>query len=506
MNHLSIKSIIKKSRTGIILIVIAAALAQICNIVQYIYTRHAIKEQSIKKAYDDLSEMQRIINIKTTVETAVQNGMGDVLINLNEPDRFYGIVSRMVSRNPHIVASSIAMRPKYYTQKDSLYAPFAYQISRKDTGQPATKLLGYDYTESEWYTTPFKTDSAMWSEVYTDTGGSGMPVYTYAQPIHNNHGQVIGIFTADVHFKDLTPQNEIAYDSLDALNVIGFILQLFGLLLIVWIVWRYAKKFREVNKLIMEQELLGKELQIASDIQTAMLPNISKAENARHHIEFEECLISAPDVSADFYDYFYAGQNIIFCIGDVPGSNVMASLMMSITRSVFRTAATVQCHGDHDPSPAAIVAAMNHSMCAINHNQMFATLFVGVLNLNTAKFTYCNAGNPAPVILSPSTGANLLEAEPNIPIGVMDDFDYQEQNITLIDDFTLFLYNDGVYETENPYHEAYGQKRMLTRLDNSARMNDEPKKVLAKMSEVLETHRGKAPQNDDIMMLALKIV
>ncbi len=506
MNHLSIKSIIKKSRTGIILIVIAAALAQIFNILQYTYTRHAVKEQSIQKAYDDLHEMQRIINIKTSVETAVQNGMGDVLINLNEPDRFYGIVSRMVSRNPHIVASSIAMRPKYYTQKDSLYAPFAYQRSRKDTGQPTTKLLGYDYTESEWYAMPFKTDSAMWSEVYTDTGGSGMPVYTYAQPIHNNHGQVIGIFTADVHFKDLTPQNEITYDSLDALNVIGFILQLLGLLLIIWIVWSYAKKFREVNKLIMEQELLGKELQIASDIQTAMLPNISEAENARHHIEFEECLISAPDVSADFYDYFYAGQNIIFCIGDVPGSNVMASLMMSITRSVFRTAATVQCQGGLDPSPAAIVAAMNHSMCAINHNQMFATLFVGVLNLDTARFTYCNAGNPAPVILNASTGANLLEAEPNIPIGVMDDFDYQEQKITLIDDFTLFLYNDGVYETENLYHEAYGQKRMLTRLDNSARLNDEPKKVLDKMREVLEAHRGTAPQNDDIMMLALKIV
>ena len=506
MTHLSIKSIIRKSKTGIVLIVLAAAVAQIFNIAQYIYTRQAIKEQSIQKAYDDMYEMQRIINLKTQVETAVQNAMGDVLINLQEPDRFYGIVSRMVSRNPHIVASCIAMRPGYYPQKDSLYATFAYQRARRDSGQPVTKLLAYDYHNADWFIKPFKSDSAKWSEVYTDTGGSGMPVYTYAQPIRNSKGQVLGVLTADVHFKDLTPDNAITYDEIDIFNIIGFLLQIIGLLLIVWIVWRYAKKFREVNHLIMEQELLGKELQIASDIQTAMLPNISEAENARHHIVFEDLLISAPDVSADFYDYFYVGDNVVFCIGDVPGSNVMASLMMSITRSIFRTAATVECRVGEDPSPAAILMAMNHSMCAINHNQMFATLFVGVLNLNTARLTYCNAGNPAPVVLNASTGATLLDAKPNIPIGVMDDFPYEEQKITLIDDFTLFLYNDGLYETENIYHEAFGQKRMLTRLDSTARLNEPPKKVLSRMQEALESHRGSASLTDDVMMLALKII
>lgn len=506
MNHLSIKNIIKKSKTGIILIVIAAALAQVFNIFQYLYTRHSIQEQATQKAYDDLHEMQRILNLKTSVETAVENAMGDVLINLSEPDRFYGIASRMVSRNPHIVGSSIAMKPGYYPQKDSLYAPFAHQRARKDKGQPVTKLLAYDYSKEDWYAKPFKSDSAQWSDVYTDTGGSGLPIYTYAEPIHNNKGQVIGVLSADIHFKDLTPSNDITYDKLDTVNVIGFILQILGLLLIVWIVWRYAKKFREVNRLIMEQELLGKELQIASDIQTAMLPNISEAENARHHMEFEELLLSAPDVSADFYDYFYTGQNVVFCIGDVPGSNVMASLMMSITRSIFRTAATVECKEGQAPSPAAIVAAMNHSMCAINHNQMFATLFVGVLNLDNARLTYCNAGNPAPVVLNASTGATLLDAKPNIPIGVMDDFGYEEQKITLIDDFTLFLYNDGLYETENIYHEVFGQKRMLTRLDSSARQSDPPKKVLAKMQEALEGHRGTAAQSDDVMMLAMKII
>ena len=505
MNRLSIKKFIQKSRTGIIVIVIAAALAQVLNIGQYIYTRYAVKKHAIQQAYDDQKEIQRVLGIKTRVETAVENAMGDVLISLQEPEKFYGIVSRMVSRNPDIVASTIAMRPGYYPQKDSLYAPFAFNRSKKSDRQPTTKLLAYDYTQQDWFKESFNNDTARWSEVYTDTGGSGMSVFTYSKPIHNSQGKVIGVLTGDVFFKDLSPEKEVSYSAIDTVNVIGFLIQLIGLLLIVWIVWRYAKKFREVNRLVMEQELMSKELQIASDIQTAMLPTNSDEENTQHHVQIEKLLLSAPDVGADFYDYFYSGHNIILCIGDVPGSNVMASLMMSITRSVFRTAATILCEKTEKPSPAEIVSEMNHSMCAINHNQMFSTLFVGVLNLDNACFTYCNAGNPSPVVLDASNGAKLLDTIPNIPIGVMDDYEYEEQQITLTDKFTLFLYNDGVYETENIHHEAFGQKRMLTRLNSSARMSEEPKKVLAKMQEVLESHRGTAPQNDDVMMLALRI-
>jgi serine phosphatase RsbU (regulator of sigma subunit) len=497
-----IKSIISRAKTGIALIVIAAALAQVVSIVQYVYTRKTIKEQTSQKTYQDMKEIQRIMNLKTTVETAVQNAMGDVLINLGEPDKFYGIVSRLVSRNEHIVGSAIAMKPGYYPQKDKLFAPFAYPESK--VGQPRTKLLPYNYTEQEWYSKPMKADSAMWSEPYTDTGGSGLLIYTYSQPIHNK-GRVIGVLTADVHFKELATKQGFTYDAIDKVNLWGFILQIIGMLLVFYIVWHYARKFHEVNNLIMTQELMGKELQIAGDIQLAMLPQVSAVENARHHIDMQMKVLPAPDISADFYDYLYVGSSVVLCIGDVPGSNVKASLMMSITRSAFRTAVSCNSHVA-DPSPSAIMGAMNKALCSINHNQMFTTLFLGVLNLDNARFTYCCAGNPAPVVMNPATGAKLLDTLPNIPIGIMDDYEFEEQKITLIDDFTLFLYNDGLYELENSFHEMFGQKRMLTRLDNSARAGDTPEKILSKMQEALESHRGSATQTDDITMLALKII
>jgi glycerophosphoryl diester phosphodiesterase len=89
---------------------------------------------------------------------------------------------------------------------------------------------------------------------------------------------------------------------------------------------------------------------------------------------------------------------------------------------------------------------MNRAISSINHNQMFTTLFVGALNLQSAQLVFCSAGSPPPIVLSPSLGAKMIQAKPNIPVGIMSDFEYEEQKVTLIDDFVLFLYSDGLYE------------------------------------------------------------
>ena len=501
-----VKSTIQKAQAGIAFIIFAALLSQAFNVVQYVYTRRKIQQHTVEKTYSDMVKMQNIVNLQTSVESAVHATMGDVRISLNNPERFYGIVSRLVSNNDHIVGSAIAMRPGFYPDKDSLFAPFAFPENKDLKGQPRTKLLPYDYTQQDWFAIPFENDSAVWTEPYFDKGGSDLLIRTFSLPIHDQNNTVIGILTADVFFTEMADDDEFSYDEIDKVNLVGFIFQLLGLLLIIYIVWKYAIKLRQVNKLILEQELLGKELQIASDIQSAMLPNISDIENARHHLDVQKVLVSAPDVSADFYDYFFVGQKIVFCIGDVPGSNVKAALMMSVIRSIFRTSATLNCEHNLSPSPAAIISSMNNSLCTINHNEMFSTLFVGVLDLNNAILTYCNAGNPAPVVISPSTGAKLMDVEPNIPVGIMENYEYIEQHITLIEDFTLFLYNDGLYETENLNHEPYGQKRMLTRLQAYSRHTTDPKKLLSTMQEAVESHRGSAAQRDDLLMLTIRMV
>ena len=501
-----LKKTIRKAQAGIAFIIFAAILSQVLNITQFIYTRKRIRQQSIERTYHYMERTQRVAKLETSVESAVQATIGEVQVHLDNPDMFYGITSRLVSNNDYIVGSAVAMRPGYYPQKDRLFAPFAYPENIDKQGQPRTKLLPYDYTKQDWFAIPFENDSAIWTEPYFDKGGSDLLIRTYSLPIHGQNNEVIGILTADVFFKDLASDNETTSQELDRVNIVGFFFQFLGLLLIFYIVWKYTTKFKQVNNLIVEQELLSKELQIASDIQSAMLPNISEIENARHHLDVQKVLASAPDVSADFYDYFYVGTKVVFCIGDVPGSNVKAALMMSVIRSIFRTSATLNCQNEQTPSPATIVSSMNNSLCTINYNEMFSTLFVGVLDLNTAQLTYCNAGNPAPVVVSPSLGAKLLEVESNVPVGLVENFNYVEQRITLIEDFTLFLYNDGLFETANTNYEPYGQKRMLTRLNACARNNVDPQKMLSIMQEAVESHRGSAPQTDDLLMLTMKIV
>ena len=282
--------------------------------------------------------------------------------------------------------------------------------------------------------------------------------------------------------------------------------QLLSLVLIVLIVWRSLKSIRKVNELLTGQKLLTQELQIASDIQESMLPPASVQENARHRLEVGLKLLSASNVSADFYDYFYVGHSFVFCIGDVPGSNVRASLLMAVTRSVFRTAAMALSDASGVPSPAAIVKAMNKSLSSINDNEMFTTLFVGVHDLDTSRLTYCNAGHPWPVILSPNTGARLLELNPNVPVGVMDDYEYTEQQMTLVEDSTAFFYTDGLYETENASHEIFGTKRMMVRLSKSAQNEESPEKIIERMTADLENFRGTAPRIDDVVMVAFRAV
>ena len=333
-----------------------------------------------------------------------------------------------------------------------------------------------------------------------------MLIYTFSAPIHNYRHECIGVLTGDINFKDMVFRSHDDSSIYDRLHLWTLLSQIVSIALILLIVWRSSKSIRKVNELMTEQELLSQELQIASDIQGAMLPSESVQENARHHLDVRVKLLSASNVSADLYDYFYAGHSLVFCLGDVPGCNVRASLMMAVTRSVFRTATTTISSVSDSLSPAAIVSAMNRSMSSINDSAMFTTLFVGVLNLDTARLTYCNAGHPWPVILNPHTGARLLELKPNIPVGIMEDYEYEEQQVTLIDDFTLFLYTDGLYETENLHGETFGTKRMMARLKKSAEEEESPKEIIDRMTADVENFRGSARRIDDAVMVAIKAI
>ena len=502
MEH--IKQKIKKMWMGVTIIVVAAVLIELISFATYVYTKRTVGRKTAEHAAENMKEMHRISDMKARVETAVLTTVGSVEENLQNPDEFYRICAKLVYHNKHIIGSAVALSPGFYQQGSSDFAAFAFQSN--DNSPVTTKQLPYDYETWEWFATPIKKDTIWWSDPYYDDGGSDMLICTFSAPLHNKQHECVGVLTADVNFKEMVSGFSANDTMFDRFHLWTLLSQLLCIALIVLIVWRSSKSIHLLNRMHTEQELMTKELQIASDIQKAMLPVTSQQENERHHLDIIVKLLSASEVSADLYDYFYTEHSLVFCLGDVPGNNVRASMMMAVTRSVFRTAASTVATTSDIPSPAAIVRAINKSLCSIQESQIFTTLFVGVLNLDTACLTCCNAGHPQPVILSPTSGVRQLELNPNVPVGIVEDYEYEDLNITLSKDSTMFFYTDGLYETENNFHEIFGMKRMMIRLKKSAENDESPKNIVERMTADVEKFRGNAKRIDDAVMVVIKAI
>jgi sigma-B regulation protein RsbU (phosphoserine phosphatase) len=131
---------------------------------------------------------------------------------------------------------------------------------------------------------------------------------------------------------------------------------------------------------------------------------------------------------------------------------------------------------------------------------MFITLFAGILDLKTGMLHYCNAGHDPAIIIN--NDVQYLSVIPNLPIGIMPDFEYQAQEIKLKSDETLFLYTDGVTEAENAAHELYGTTRLLECIrnhkGNSVRLFIED--VLKDVACHVQNHEP----SDDLTMLAIR--
>ncbi|MBO5635250.1 MAG: SpoIIE family protein phosphatase [Bacteroidales bacterium] len=284
------------------------------------------------------------------------------------------------------------------------------------------------------------------------------------------------------------PEKEI-YGEIKNTRRLVEILQLLGLLMLVLILSFAAKSQNQFKTLSENKEKMERELEIARNIQMAMIPKTFPPFPDRPELDMAAAILPAREVGGDLYDYFIRNDKLFFCIGDVSGKGVPASLVMAMTRSLFRSVA------GHEDSPATIVSNMNDSMAEMNENNMFVTFFCGILDLENGHLEYCNAGHNPPLILADTK--MKLDTIPNLPLGIMAGMDYQEQEADLRFDDSLFLYTDGLTEAENINHELFGEERMSKIL--SKRRNAESH--LKVIEEAIKDFVGEAPQSDDLTML-----
>lgn len=237
------------------------------------------------------------------------------------------------------------------------------------------------------------------------------------------------------------------------------------------------------------------ELNIARRIQMALVPKIFPPFPDRNDMDLYASLIPAKAVGGDLYDYFIDGDNLVFCIGDVSGKGIPGALMMAITRSLFRNIAM------HKRCPAAIATALNNAFSEHNDENMFVTMFIGRCNLKTGQLTCCNCGHNAPAVALAGQGFQFMNSLPtNLPIGVIDGFEYAEVTTHIAPGTCIMLYTDGVTEAENADKELFGDERLLQALSVSE--STPMSNIHAVLNQVTDFAQGEE-QSDDITLLCI---
>ena len=286
----------------------------------------------------------------------------------------------------------------------------------------------------------------------------------------------------------VVPRKDI-FRELRNVALVVLLLQLIGLAMLYLILHALVKGRVRFEKLSEKKERMDRELHIASDIQMSMIPKASPSFPARNDLDIAAAIDPAKEVGGDLYDYFLRDGKLFFCIGDVSGKGIPASLVMAVTRTAFRTISA------HEDSPEKILKSMNKSLADMNDKDMFVTFFCGVLDPGSGHLRYCNAGHNPPLLLTDAI--HPLQVAPNLPLGILPDMVFTGQETTLRFDDALFLYTDGLTEAENSAHEQFGDERVEAALHG--RKTSE--KHLENIRRQVSLFVGDAPQSDDLTML-----
>jgi sigma-B regulation protein RsbU (phosphoserine phosphatase) len=255
---------------------------------------------------------------------------------------------------------------------------------------------------------------------------------------------------------------------------------------------RYIEELKDTTA---QKASIESELNVANSIQMSMLPNVFPD---REGLDMYASMTPAKEVGGDLYGYLLKDDNLYFCLGDVSGKGVPASLFMAQVTRLFRTLANQQL------TPADICTHMNEALSGDeNPTNMFVTLFIGMFDLKSGHLSFCNAGHNPPVIGGGTNHGDFLEMKPNFPIGVLPGLEFEGEEIESIKGRALFIYTDGLNEAENREHEQFGDERLLDILRNTH--FDTARQVIETLAAEVEKHRDGADPNDDLTMMCLRI-
>lgn len=539
----------KKSYSGLWIILVAAIVLETISCIQYFYSRAGIRAEAEQRAQSELRRAELEINVvMVEIEAAAKMLAAEAEQHMDNPDSIAAATRMLLQTIGNVSSAGVACKEDLFPEKGHWYEMCS---SRQPDGTIYTRQIGgpdHDYFQTEWYHNGLTFNGCKWSEPYMDEYGARTMVVSCTYPIRNEQGEVVAVACVDVSLDYLQRMSEylqiykdsyysirsgkgleivsgedtvpgrsyqiynedidktgwkisivipedVIFADLNRVGMIVGLLMALGLALLIFMVWYIGRSNKRLLLSTEKNQRMEGELHIASTMQTAMLPKVFPPFSDRPELNIYGMVNPAKEVGGDLYDFFVRHDKLFFCVGDVSGKGVPAALVMAMTHSLFRNVTA------HEENPAAIVSEMNKALTEQNSENMFLTLFLGVLDCKTGRLDYCNAGHNAPV-LNAGGQWQMVEVVANLPLGIEADYVYKAQTAQMAYNDLLFLYTDGLTEAENANNELYGEQRMMQCL--SAISYTRPREIIEHIQDSVEMFVDGAQQSDDLTMLAIR--
>ncbi|MCB9482329.1 MAG: SpoIIE family protein phosphatase [Desulfobacteraceae bacterium] len=440
-------------------------------------------DEKINQILDVLRDNFSKIKIAESGSVFLFNSKNDILIypsNINNEDLSVGLLNNLKDNLTKDSYKKIIINDETYSFYSSRIKALDWYISffvpEKELKKPSLSLV--------------KSLSLLISGIFI----TGMIILIFAVKKFSNPLKKLTQNLETIPEKDLTSpelisglKNEFPINRKDE---VGLLTKAF-----VFMFEELQKNIKLLVKTTADKQRIESELNVARDIQLGLLPKIFPPFPDKEEFDIYAYLKPAKEVGGDLYDFFFTDKNkLCFVIGDVSDKGVPAALFMAITKTLIKTNAEIE------NSPASIMVRVNEVLSKDNPNSMFVTLIVGILDIETGKIKYANAGHNPPIIKR----KNEIFYKKGIsgPVaGAVEDMSYREMEIELQKDDMIFLYTDGVTEAMNKEKKLFSEERLLGLIESENHGNCAA--YIEKVNQDISDFTKNEPQSDDITMLSI---
>jgi len=258
-----------------------------------------------------------------------------------------------------------------------------------------------------------------------------------------------------------------------------------------------TKRKKNEAILLKANKRMESELNVGKDIQMSMLPLNFPAFPERKEIDIYANLIPAREVGGDFYDFHFLDENHIYlAVGDVSGKGVPAALEMAVAKTLLKSKAT------NDSSPASILTQVNNEIAKDNDAYMFITVFAAILNTDTGRLIYSNAGHNPSFVIGKNRKISILDDLHGPVIGAMEGMTYTESELYIDKNDIILAYTDGVTEAQNIDEKFYSTDRLYKLIQEGK--YDSTRSITDIIIESVKKFEVGTEQFDDVTVLALQ--